>query len=155
MDSDFPGGTIKTAYYTCTAGLGGSCNHIKACLFRVESFAITDKTWIELIEKKPLNCTNARRFNLPKPVSEVQQEFVYNHELSVSANVTEFTNLLMPTDDQTRDLAKFTQSQAKCQEWCINRQGKITMRQFFMPSVLEWTFYEKNLMKLLIPYLKQ
>ena len=91
----------------------------------------------ELIEKKPLNCTNVRKFNLPKPVSAVQQEFVYNHELSVSANVTGFINLLLPTDDQIRDLTKFTQSQAKCQEWCINRQGKITMRQFFMPSVLE------------------
>ena len=85
----------------------------------------------ELIEKKPLNCTNVRKFNLPKPVSAVQQEFVYNHELSVSANVTGFINLLMPTD------AKFTQSQAKCQEWCINRQGKINMRQFFIPCVLE------------------
>ena len=70
----------------------------------------------ELIEKKPLNCTNAQEFNLPKPVSAMQEEFVYNDELSVSANVTEFINLLMPTDDQIRDLAKFTESQAKCQE---------------------------------------
>ena len=28
VDSDFPGGTIKTVFYACTAGLSGSCNHI-------------------------------------------------------------------------------------------------------------------------------
>ena len=55
-------------------------------------------------------------FNLPKPVCAAQGEFVYNDELSVSANVTEFTDLLMPTNYQTRDLAKFTESQAKFQE---------------------------------------
>ena len=32
-----PGGTITSAYYTCTAGLYGSCNHIAGVLFRVES----------------------------------------------------------------------------------------------------------------------
>ena len=32
VDSDFPSGTIKTAYCTCTAGLGGSCNHVTAFL---------------------------------------------------------------------------------------------------------------------------
>ena len=64
----------------------------------------------ELIEKKPLNRINAREFNLPKPVSAVQKEFVYNDELSISAIVTEFINLLMPTDDQIRNLAKFTES---------------------------------------------
>ena len=64
----------------------------------------------ELIEKKPLNHINAREFNLPKPVSAVQKEFVYNDELSISAIVTEFINLLMPTDDQIRNLAKFTES---------------------------------------------
>ena len=84
----------------------------------------------ELIEKKPLNCTNSREFNLPKPVSAVQKELVYNDELSVSANVTEFINLLMPIDDQIRDFVKFTESQAKCQEWDIHRQGRITASIF-------------------------
>ena len=74
----------------------------------------------ELIEKKPLNRTNAREFNLPKPVSALQREFVYNNELSVFTNVMEFINLLMPTDDQIRDLAKFTESQVKCQECGIH-----------------------------------
>ena len=54
----------------------------------------------EPIEKKLLNRTNAREFNLPKLVPAVQKELIYNHELSVSANATEFINLLMPTDDQ-------------------------------------------------------
>ena len=80
----------------------------------------------ELIEKKPFKCTNAQVFNLPKPVCAAQGEFVYNDELSVSANVTEFTDLLMPTNYQIRDLAKFTESQAKFQEWGIYRQGRIT-----------------------------
>ena len=35
---------IKTAYCTRTAGLCCSCNHIKAFLFRVESFVVTGKT---------------------------------------------------------------------------------------------------------------
>ena len=77
----------------------------------------------ELIEKKPLNHTNVHGFNLPKPASAAQKEFVYNDELSVPTNVMEFINLLMPTDDQIRDLAKFTESQTKCQEWGIHRQG--------------------------------
>ena len=80
----------------------------------------------ELIEKNPLTRTNAHEFDLHKPVSVVQKEFVYNDELSISTNVTEFFNLLMPTDDKTRDLAKFTESQARCQEWGIYRQGRIT-----------------------------
>ena len=84
----------------------------------------------ELIEKKPLSRTNAHEFNLPKSVSAVQKEFVYNNKFSISANVTEFINLLMQTDDQIRDLAKFTESQAKCQEWDIHRQGRITASVF-------------------------
>ena len=84
----------------------------------------------ELIEMKPLNRANAREFNLPKPISAVLKEFVCNDELSVSANVTEFINLLMPTDDQIRGPAKFTESQAKCQEWGIHRLGRITASIF-------------------------
>ena len=34
----------------------------------------------------------------------MQKEFNYNDELSISANVTEFINLLMPKDDQIRGL---------------------------------------------------
>ena len=45
-------------------------------------------TRLELIEKKLLNRTNPREFNLLKPVSGVQKEFAYNDELSVSTNVT-------------------------------------------------------------------
>ena len=44
VGSDFPGGTIKTTCCTCTAGLGGSGNHITAFLFRLESFVVTGKT---------------------------------------------------------------------------------------------------------------
>ena len=85
----------------------------------------------KLIEKKPLNGTNARDFNLHKSVSLVQKEFVYNDELSVFANVTKFINLVMPTtDDQIRDLAKFTESQAKCQQWGIHRHGRTTASIF-------------------------
>ena len=85
----------------------------------------------ELIGKKPLNRTNVCEFSLPKHVSAVEKEFVYNKELSVSANVTEFINLLMPTGDQIRDLAKFTESQGKCQECGIHRQGRITAPIFY------------------------
>ena len=53
-------------------------------------YDIKNSRLAELIEKKPLNCTNAREFNLPKHVSAVQKECVYNGELSVSTNVTEF-----------------------------------------------------------------
>ena len=83
----------------------------------------------ELIEKKPLSCTNALEFNLPKPVAAVQKEFIYNDELSVSANFMEFINILMPSDDKIRDLAKFTESQAKCQEWAYIDRAEL-MRQF-------------------------
>ena len=32
----------------------------------------------------------------------------------------------MPTDDQIRELAKFTELQAKCQQWGIHRLGRTT-----------------------------
>ena len=37
----FPGGEIKQAYCTCTAGLIGSCNHVAGLLFRIEHAIIT------------------------------------------------------------------------------------------------------------------
>ena len=40
----------------------------------------------EMIEKNPLNHTNAREFYLPKPVSAVEKELIYNNELSFSAD---------------------------------------------------------------------
>ena len=46
--TDEPGGNIKSSFCSCTAGLGGTCNHIIATLFRVE-YAV--------------------RFNLTKPAS--------------------------------------------------------------------------------------
>ena len=36
----------------------------------------------------------------------------------------------MLTYDQIRDLAKFIESQAKCQEWGIHRLGRITASIF-------------------------
>ena len=69
-----------------------------------------------MIEKKPLDGTSACEFNLPKPISAMLKEFVNNGELNISANVTEFINLFMPTSDQIRDLTKFTEKQAKCHE---------------------------------------
>ena len=90
----------------------------------------------ELMEKKALNRTNACEFNLPKPISAVQKEFVYNDELSVSANVTEFINLLIPTDDQIRDLEQFTESKSKCQEWGVIDRVEL-LRQFFIACILE------------------
>ena len=58
VDSDFPGGTIATAYDTCTVALGGSCNHITAFLFRVESFVVTGKT-------KPSQTSQLCKWNVP------------------------------------------------------------------------------------------
>ena len=58
VDSDFPGDTIRTAYCICTAGLGGSCNHITAFLFRVESFVVTGKT-------KPSQTSQLCKWNVP------------------------------------------------------------------------------------------
>lgn len=83
-----------------------------------------------MIEKKPLDYIYACEFNLPKPISAVLKEFVNNDELNISANVTEFINLLMAKDDQIRELAKFAESQAKCQEWDIHRLGRITVSIF-------------------------
>lgn len=34
---DHPGGTIKSCYCSCTAGLHGSCNHVAGLLFRIEA----------------------------------------------------------------------------------------------------------------------
>ena len=47
-DNKLPGGEIKAAYCSCTAGLVGTCNHTVAMLFRVE---------------------HAVRYNLTKPTS--------------------------------------------------------------------------------------
>ena len=45
-DSKIPGGTVKSAYCSCVAGLVGICNHVVALVFRIE---------------------HAVRFNLSKP----------------------------------------------------------------------------------------
>ena len=58
VDNDFPGGTIKAVYCTCTASLGVSCNHITAFLFRVESFVVTGKT-------KPSKTSQLCNWNVP------------------------------------------------------------------------------------------
>ena len=82
----------------------------------------------ELIEKKPLNRTNAREFNLPKHVSAVQKEFVYNDELSVSACVTEFINLETLQNSQNRKLNVKNGAYIDRVEF---------LRQFFIACVLE------------------
>ena len=60
---------------------------------------VKNSSLAEMIEKTPLNRTDAREFILPKPVSAVEKELIYNNELSLSADIMEFINLLMPTDD--------------------------------------------------------
>ena len=70
----------------------------------------------KLTQKKPLNCTTVREFNLPKPVSALQEKLVYNNKLSVLKNVKEFINLLIQTNDQPKDLQIFTESQVKREE---------------------------------------
>lgn len=60
---------------------------------------VKNSSLAEMIEKTPLNRTDALEFNLPKPVSVVEKELIYNNELSLSADIMEFINLLMPTDD--------------------------------------------------------
>ena len=90
----------------------------------------------ELIEKKPLDYIYACEFNLPKPISAVLKEFVNNDELNISANVTEFISLFMPTSDQIRDLTKFTEKQAKCHEQAYIGRVEL-LRQFFIACVLK------------------
>lgn len=70
----------------------------------------------KLIQKKPLNCTTVREFNLPKTVSALQEKLVYNNKLSVSKNVKEFINLLIQTNDQSKHHQIFTESQVKREE---------------------------------------
>ena len=76
------------------------------------------------------------RFNLPKLVSAAQKEFVYSDELNVSANITELINLLMPTDDQIRDIAKFTESKINVKNVEYIDRVELLGR-FFITCVLE------------------
>ena len=47
-DGEIPGGNVKSAYYSCVAGLVVTCNHVVAMIFCIE---------------------HAVRFNLAKPTS--------------------------------------------------------------------------------------
>lgn len=85
----------------------------------------------KLIQKKPLNCTTVREFNLPKTVSALQEKLVYNNKLSVSKNVKEFINLLIQTNDQSKHHQIFTESQVKREEQGIHWQGRITESIFY------------------------
>ena len=58
VESDFPVGTIKTAYCICTAGLCCSCNHITVFSFRVESFVVIRKS-------KPSQTSQLCTWNVP------------------------------------------------------------------------------------------
>ena len=58
-ESDVSGGEIISAYYTCTSGLIGSCDHLAGLLFRVEAAV--------LIGVAHPTCTTRRsEWNVPK-----------------------------------------------------------------------------------------
>ena len=67
-----PGGSIKSAYCTCTAGLYGSCNHVAGLLFIVESavlHGITKPTWIDRLAVWTV--PSARTETKPCPVNRL------------------------------------------------------------------------------------
>ena len=57
---DVPGGCIKSAYCSCTASLGGTCNHIIGMLFRVERAIRYD------VAAKPTCTSKPCTWNVPK-----------------------------------------------------------------------------------------
>ena len=66
-DSDTPGGSIASAYCTCTAGLLGCCNHVIAMLFRIEAAVRTGVT-------KP-SCTSLlSKWNVPKGTKTILEQ---------------------------------------------------------------------------------
>ena len=54
-----PGGCIRSAYCTCTAGILGTCNHITGMLFRIENAVQTGLT-------TPSKTSVLRTCNIPK-----------------------------------------------------------------------------------------
>ena len=55
---DCPGGDIISAYCSCTAGLGGMCNHVVGFLFRIENAVTTGVT-------KPSKTSKLCNWNVP------------------------------------------------------------------------------------------
>ena len=56
-----PGGEIVSAYCACTAGLQGSCNHVVAMFFRVESAVATGET-------RPSKTSTGCQWNIPSGI---------------------------------------------------------------------------------------
>ena len=56
-----PGGEIVSAYCACTAGLQGSCNHVVAMFFRVESAVATGET-------RPSKTSTGCQWNIPSRI---------------------------------------------------------------------------------------
>ena len=69
---DNPGGAIKSAYCTCTAGLYGACNHIAGLLFRVEAAVLRGVTKPTCTDRLAMWTVPAAKTDLkPCPVSEL------------------------------------------------------------------------------------
>ena len=72
-DSDTkPGGAIKSAYCTCTAGLHGSCNHIAGLLFRIKAAVLRGITKPTCTDRLAMwKVPSAKTELTPCPVSEL------------------------------------------------------------------------------------
>ena len=68
-----PGGEIKSAYCSCTAGLVGTCNHVVAMLFRVEAavrFNITKPTCTSKLCSWPVP-TGSKVDTMPRKIKDI------------------------------------------------------------------------------------
>ena len=144
------GGTIKSAYCTCTAGLYGACNHIAGLLFRVEAAVLPGVTkptctdclaiWTVPPAKTTLNpCPVSERifrkdhYSTTMSVDRDRQAANIKGRMSFSPLTTEQEAMLKYEDKIVRDLYDIIKPHApKCcfvelmEERKLNVQAKLS-----------------------------
>ena len=220
VDDETPGGEVLSAYCSCTAGLGGMCNHITGLLFRLENAVIRGLTkpsktsklcnWnvpkgssiglnfcpvtelnfqknhyiklsdrnlkeeaesyqkfegslhenqrnelrnfdsirtrlfktikeeipksrlTEILENRPLNREKTtQQVDLPLPLFDVRNNFNFDEQITITENVKNFIKTIQIDEDQVKCLQDATAQQSDCNDWTLQRRGRITASNFY------------------------
>ncbi|KAL5021513.1 hypothetical protein ScPMuIL_000668 [Solemya velum] len=154
-----PGGEIKTAYCSCTAGMLGCCNHIAGVLFRMEAAVmagITDPACtsrrktdqeiradlLSLVGDEAKNScfvqlmTNTRvkgsRETLPPSIIRIAENYVRSEDDLEGKKERLIKEIKERIDDENRQiLYRSTVDQNLCPDWKEQRHGRVTSSTFY------------------------
>ena len=91
---------------------------------------IKTSCFAEVMEGKRLSAKEQPVYEVPDNILKVADNFIYNNNLSIEQNVTNFTNKINVTCKQINDLKEATSSQGLSEQWQIQRKGRRTASNF-------------------------